>query len=148
MAEIPAKLTRWAEQPGTRITRAELDFINEVHVAAEQFVGYGWMQQVIEWIWQERGIGSWGPESHQQRISDLEAQVRETQVVWATDDAPFKGPQVLDLLRENEKFRGQVQKLMEVVEVAREALNLAIRYPGETSGIAKAALAKIEELEK
>lgn len=46
---IPAKAVAWATQPGAVITPDEKAFISLVHHFAALGVGYGWMQQQIEW---------------------------------------------------------------------------------------------------
>lgn len=66
---IESKLNKWLKQPGTFVTSAEREFIARMREAAAAGVGYGWMQQVIEWEWQDllmrkygTDVGAFGPE--------------------------------------------------------------------------------------
>ena len=61
-AKLPEKLSKHIDLPGSSISAAERAFLQAVHDSAKMGVGYGWMQQVIEWVWQEAGPGAWGPE--------------------------------------------------------------------------------------
>lgn len=70
LAELPKKLQQWLTRPGTVITPAEIAFIHAMRASAAEGVGYGWMQQVIEWEWQEKGVGAWGPESFEAELLD------------------------------------------------------------------------------
>lgn len=78
---IEDKLAMWLSQPGTHVTGPERQFIELMREAASHGVGYGWMQQVIEWEWQaktvEQGMahGAWGPEYFGEQIADLEAKL-------------------------------------------------------------------------
>lgn len=56
------RLNEWLKQPGTFVTREQLQFISDMRKARAAGVGYGWMQQVIEWEWQSLGTGARGPE--------------------------------------------------------------------------------------
>jgi hypothetical protein len=67
------KLARWLEQPGTFMTSAERQFIADMRKAASAGVGYGWMQQIIEWEWQDKGDGAIGPEFALKLLRELEA---------------------------------------------------------------------------
>ena len=69
---LEARMARWLEQPGTFVTGPERQFIEDMRKAAASDVGYGWMQQIIEWEWQSQGAGSWGPEYFHKRIRELE----------------------------------------------------------------------------
>jgi hypothetical protein len=70
---IEKNLAVHAKQPGARSpTGAERQFIEDLRKAALCGVGYGWMQQVIEWEWQAHGPGAWGPYYFGNRISELE----------------------------------------------------------------------------
>jgi hypothetical protein len=72
---VEEKLEEWLKQPGTFVTSAEREFIDDMRTARERGVGYGWMQQVIEWEWQSKSVGSWGPEYFHKRIKELEGKV-------------------------------------------------------------------------
>lgn len=67
---LEERLDEWLKQPGTFVTRAERDFIMEMRAAAANGVGYGWMQQVIEWEWQSKGPGAWGPEYFHKQLAE------------------------------------------------------------------------------
>jgi hypothetical protein len=73
---IEQKLAKWLEQPGTFVTPAERQFIADMRKARDNGVGYGWMQQIIEWEWQSQGPGSFGPEYFHNEIRKLEQQLR------------------------------------------------------------------------
>jgi hypothetical protein len=60
------------EKLSGRYNPAEAQFILDMRCAAKRGVGYGFMQQVIEWEWQSKGPGAWGPEYFEQRIRELE----------------------------------------------------------------------------
>ena len=64
-------LDRFLKQPGTFVTADERVFITHMRQAKAAGVGYGWMQQVIEWEWQSKGPGSWGPEFFAKEIARL-----------------------------------------------------------------------------
>jgi len=54
-------------------TAAERRFVEAMNAAADDGVGFGWMQQVAEWEWRHRhGPGAWGPFYFQRRIEMLE----------------------------------------------------------------------------
>lgn len=59
---LEQRLAEWASQPGAVVTAPERTFIALMRNAAASGVGYGWMQQVIEWEWQSKGLGALGPE--------------------------------------------------------------------------------------
>jgi hypothetical protein len=59
---LEQRLRQWAEQPEAVVTGEEWQFIEYMRTAAKSGVGYGWMQQVIEWEWQSKGVGALGPE--------------------------------------------------------------------------------------
>jgi hypothetical protein len=71
---VEEKLTAWASQgPTARVSPAERQFIEDMRKAAAAGVGYGWMQQVIEWEWQEKYPGTaWGYEYFMNQIRELE----------------------------------------------------------------------------
>lgn len=77
---IETKLAAWAAQPGAgRTSSAEWEFIADMRRARDHGVGYGWMQQVIEWEWQAKQPGgSWGPEYYEGTIRTLEDQLAKT----------------------------------------------------------------------
>ncbi len=71
------KIAKYLEQPGAFITAAELKFIDAMREAAKNGVGYGWMQQHIEWEWQDKTAGpSWGPEYFKKKITELEKRLK------------------------------------------------------------------------
>jgi len=76
---VPEKLRQWARDngPSALITGDEINFILEIHRAAAFHVGYGWMQAIIEWIWQESSGEAWGPEYFQNRINELEEEIKQ-----------------------------------------------------------------------
>lgn len=69
---VEQKLDDWLQQPGAFVTQAERQFIADMRKARSAGVGYGWMQQMIEWEWQSTGVGAWGPEHFHRRIQELE----------------------------------------------------------------------------
>jgi hypothetical protein len=72
---VESNIAKWESQsPICRVSSAERKFIADMRAAAAAGVGYGWMQQVCEWEWQEYGLAAWGPEYFQRRIDELEAQ--------------------------------------------------------------------------
>lgn len=56
------RLAKWSEFSGMSVPQPESEFIADMRKAARAGVGYGWMQQIIEWEWQSVGSGAWGPE--------------------------------------------------------------------------------------
>lgn len=83
---VEQRLEAWRQQPGAVVTDAEWDFIAAMRRHAERGVGYGWMQQVIEWEWQSKGPGALGPEYHHSQRMDLERQRDETMLRLADQD--------------------------------------------------------------
>jgi hypothetical protein len=69
---IEQRLVEWAKQPGAVVLPLEREFIEQMRDFAKLGCGYGWMQQVIEWEWQSKGLGAWGPEYFGKRIAELE----------------------------------------------------------------------------
>ena len=70
-------LAEWLKQPGTFVTEAERRFIDDMRKAAVHGVGYGWMQSIIEVEWKARvPVGGWGPSFFEQRIDELEAELK------------------------------------------------------------------------
>ena len=60
---VEERLAEWEKQPGARVSSDERAFILYMREASKRGVGYGWMQQVIEWEWQSKDPkGAWGPE--------------------------------------------------------------------------------------
>lgn len=70
---VEERMREWLKQPGTAVMPGETQFIVDMRKAALHGVGYGWMQQVIEWEWQSKAEGAWGPEYFGKRIKELEA---------------------------------------------------------------------------
>lgn len=70
---VEDRVKEWLKQPGARVMPGETEFIADMRKAALHGVGYGWMQQVIEWEWQSKGAGAWGPEYFEKRIAELTA---------------------------------------------------------------------------
>lgn len=79
---LPMKLQKWLEQPGSVLTTGDRAFVEEVRTYARLGVGFGFMQQVIEWVWQEWAAqyglqgSSWGPEYFGARIAELETKYK------------------------------------------------------------------------
>lgn len=71
---LEQRLAQWASQPGAFVTAAEWEFIQHMRDAARCGVGYGWMQQIIEWEWDEKSPHSWGPEYHERQLAALRAE--------------------------------------------------------------------------
>ena len=60
---VEERFAEWEKQPGAKVSQAERNFIDDLRHYAAQGVGYGWMQQVIEWEWQAKDpTGAFGPE--------------------------------------------------------------------------------------
>ena len=79
MIPIPKRMLDWeAQDPSVcRITTADLKYIIAVREAYSAGVGFGAMQQIVEWIWQENNPDlSWGPEYYNKKIDKLEAEIR------------------------------------------------------------------------
>lgn len=75
---LEERLNEWLkQQPGARVTPAERTFIEHMCRAAAAGVGYGWMQQVIEWEWESKVPGgSWGPQYYEKLIAQYEERLR------------------------------------------------------------------------
>lgn len=75
---LPAKLVAWAGENNGRITDAEAAFCDAVDRLSRAGVGFGFMQQVCEWMWQDFCArlnlpgGAWGPEYFNEKIAKLE----------------------------------------------------------------------------
>ena len=66
---LEERLAQFLRQPGSVLTADELAFIEDMRVARAAGVGYGWMQQVIEWEWQSADpVGAWGPEYFRKQL--------------------------------------------------------------------------------
>jgi len=78
IVSIEKKLQKFLKQPGAMpMTSHEHRFILDMRTAASNGVGYGWMQQIIEWEWQEKAPGmSFGPEYYETTIRNLEDQIQ------------------------------------------------------------------------
>lgn len=85
MTTVEDRLAEWLKQPGAVVTAAQRQFIDDMRRARAAGVGYGWMQQVIEWEWQARGTGAFGPEYFNKRIADLEERLLELDVEARTN---------------------------------------------------------------
>lgn len=68
-------LNEWMKQPGAVVTPQERQFIEDMRKHAANGVGYGWMQQVIEWEWQAKTGHAWGPKYFESRIRELETKI-------------------------------------------------------------------------
>lgn len=68
---VEEKLELWAKQPGAYVSPTEREFIVQMRSFAAAGIGYGWMQQIIEWEWQSKYPGAWGPEYFEKRIREL-----------------------------------------------------------------------------
>ena len=68
---LEERLDQWASQsPHLIVTDAERTFIEDLRRAAANGVGYGQMQQLIEWEWQHKHPGAaWGPEYFEKRLA-------------------------------------------------------------------------------
>lgn len=79
--DLPEKLRKWHQQPYSVLDPECVKFVEQVHEFARRGVGYGFMQQVIEWIWQEETEkrygtnGAWGPEFFAAQIRELETKL-------------------------------------------------------------------------
>lgn len=74
---VEQRLQQWASQaPGLRVAPAEQQFIADMRKARAAGVGFGWMQQVIEWEWNAvSATGGWGPEYYDRLVKTLEAEI-------------------------------------------------------------------------
>ena len=76
---VEERLSEWMKQPGAFVRPCERLFIEDMRSAANASVGYGWMQQIIEWEWQntlhhkwQLNSGAFGPDYFGKRIAELE----------------------------------------------------------------------------
>lgn len=74
---VEQRLDEWAAQPGAVVSKPERDFISAMRWFASLGVGYGWMQQVIEWEWQTKGAGAIGPEYWTRALTAAESALAE-----------------------------------------------------------------------
>jgi hypothetical protein len=82
MPKMPRKLREWCARPHSAgIGPGEAAFLAAVYRAHSIKVGFGFMQQVCEWVWQEEcphgPEGTWGPEYFGKEIDRLEAENKE-----------------------------------------------------------------------
>lgn len=77
MATLEDRLSEFLKQPDTSINAAERQFIDDIRRARASGVGYGWMQQVIEWEWQSVSRIAFGPEYYRTQINDLERKLKK-----------------------------------------------------------------------
>jgi len=73
---LEERQAEWLKQPGAFVTRAEREFIESMRQFADRGVGYGWMQQHIEWEWEAKSAGSLGPEYFERQHAALTERVR------------------------------------------------------------------------
>ena len=66
---VEQRFAEWLKLPGAFVTADERAFVEDMRRSSARGVGYGWMQQVIEWEWQSKGSGAWGPESHERELT-------------------------------------------------------------------------------
>lgn len=90
------------------LSAAEMRFIANMRLAASDGVGYGFMQQVTEWEWQDKGEGAWGPEYFHAEIERLTAELQERIDIAA------------DLLVEKTKLVAENERLRNVVYTAQD----------------------------
>lgn len=67
----------WKSAEAICTSPAEDEFLAAVRRARYSYVGYGWMQQLIEIEWSSKtgGVGAWGPHYFESRIEELEGQI-------------------------------------------------------------------------
>lgn len=76
------------------LSAADHQFIADMRRAAANDVGYGFMQQVIEWEWQEKHlIGAWGPEYFN---AEAQKQAAEIERLTAENERLKKGCAAID----------------------------------------------------
>jgi hypothetical protein len=89
MTTLEDHLAAFLKMPGTFITHREQIFIRHMREAAAEGVGYGWMQQVIEWEWQSKDPnGAFGPTWYQAQVQKLRDQltVMQSERDFANDE--------------------------------------------------------------
>jgi len=106
-------LAEWEQQPGAVVSPDEKRFIGYMRECAKYGVGYGWMQQVIEWEWASKGIGSWGPSYFEKRIAELELSLRAktAECEDAKQDIATMVKTSAILATENERLRASNERL-------------------------------------
>ena len=114
-------LAEWEQQPGAVVSPDEKRFIGYMRECAKYGVGYGWMQQVIEWEWASKGIGSWGPSYFEKRIAELELSLRAktAECEDAKQDIATMVKTSAILATENERLRASNERL--VIELLRHS---------------------------
>ena len=143
---LEQRLSEWAFHPDridTFITPNEKWFIAQMRAAASNGVGYGWMQQIIEWEWLSTGIGAWGPEYFQrkinildhdrlidkQEIADLEHDInlRNTQL----GELQTKLYQALDQVKIRQRYLYTAEDKLAKYELAVKFFDANCRYSGK-----------------
>lgn len=83
---LEEKLAKHAAQASAVLGRtipsgdvAEWQFIADMRNARAHGVGFGWMQQVIEWEWQAKTPGAWGPEYFGVQMKELRDKIKNLQ---------------------------------------------------------------------
>ena len=74
---LEQRLEKWQQRSGAAVSAAERRFIADMRYAACNGVGYGWMQQIIEWEWQNKSPHSWGPECYERELAACQARLAE-----------------------------------------------------------------------
>lgn len=99
MGDLPKQIVAWMGETGAAMSAADHEFIEAVDRLSRQGVGFGFMQQVCEWRWQEfaERMGfpgsAWGPEYFHRRIAELEAALRPFALLAADNpDTPAGVP--------------------------------------------------------
>ena len=72
---VEDRIGRFLAQPGAYVGEPDYQFIAKIRESARHGVGYGFMQQVIEWEWQSKEQGAWGPEYFHTEIERLEREL-------------------------------------------------------------------------
>lgn len=67
-----------AESPAI-FTQRERNFVNMIREFVP--IGYGMMQQLIEWEWQSKSVGAWGPEYFEAQITALQSALAEARLI-------------------------------------------------------------------
>ncbi len=78
MDKLPVKLEEWQSTTGDYVRPEERNFIKAVRKFASRGVGYGFMQCVVEMIWNEaQPEFAWGPEYFSGVISKLQDELKK-----------------------------------------------------------------------
>lgn len=78
MGKVERALADWAKQPGATITDATRQFVADMRKARAAGVGYGAMQQIIEWEWQDVDEATaQGPQATMRALDELKAEIAE-----------------------------------------------------------------------